>query len=400
MQQSSAAPVLGSRALFPRLETRAYLSHAAISPVSEPVRQRVAALVDDYAQHGVAAFGHWMQDRELVRERLARLIGTVGSNLAFVANTTHGVLQVAQCLDWRRGDVMMLLDGEFPANVAPWLRAAEDYGLEVRWLGADSFRTNSAAALEHLEAELARGVRLLAVSAVQFQTGHRMPLDVIGQLCRHHETLLFVDGIQAVGAVPLDVGAGIDFLSCGSHKWLMGLEGAGFLFVAPERASLLVPRTLGWLSHEEGERFLFDGPGHLRYDRKVRPAPRFIEGATVNAVGLAALGAAVELIESLGMEPISGHIQRYIDALERELKARGFTSLRSPEASGRSGILSTVPPGGIARAGAWQKALAARGVACSLPDGYLRFAPHWPNALDEVSLIVEAIDAAGPSLTG
>src|SRR5262245_1296445 len=91
--------------------------------------------------------------------------------------------------------------------------------------------------LEALEGELLRGaVRLVAVSAVQFQSGLRMPLQAMSRMCHVHGAELFVDGVQACGVVPVDVRAeGIDYLACGSHKWLMGLEGAGFLYVAPGR---------------------------------------------------------------------------------------------------------------------------------------------------------------------
>lgn len=383
---------LGDRSLFPDLEAVAYLAHAAISPASTEVVRAAAAFTADYARRGVAAFGAWRDQRERLRARIARLIGASPSEIAFVANTTRSVIDVATCIPWRAGDRVLCLRGEFPANVTPWQQAARTFGLEVRFLDADAFRTDEGLAL--LERELERGVRLVAVSAVQFASGLAMPLDAIAARAHAAGAEVFVDAIQACGVVPIDVGkSGIDYLGCGSHKWLMGLEGAAFVYVREGRE--LVPRVAGWLSHEDALRFLFEGEGHLRYDRPIKRGASFLEGGAYNGIGLAALEAAIAPIEALGVARIFEHVQRYHDALEPALIERGFTSERSSEAARRSGTLSVRVPRGIDLVALW-RALDRRGVVTSTPDGRLRFAPHWPNAIDEVPRVLAAIDAALP----
>lgn len=120
-------------------------------------------------------------------------------------NTTRGVSDIALSLSWRPGDRVLLFRGEFPTNVTPWQRAAELFGLELRWLDVDDFRTDLHAALGRVAEELNRGVRLMAISAVQFQTGLRAPLEQLGQLCQRFGCELFVDAIQACGVVPMNV---------------------------------------------------------------------------------------------------------------------------------------------------------------------------------------------------
>lgn len=385
---------LGDRALFPDLAADAYLSHAAISPASSEVVRAVAAFAGDYARRGVAAFGAWRDQRERLRARLARLIGASPGELAFVANTTRSVIDVALCLPWRAGDRVLCLRGEFPANVTPWQQAARTFGLEVGFLDVAAFRTDEG--LEALERELARGLRLVAVSAVQFASGLAMPLAEITARAHAAGAEVFVDAIQACGVVPVDVArTGVDYLGCGSHKWLMGLEGAAFVYVRADRAQSLVPRVAGWLSHEEGLRFLFEGEGHLRYDRPIKRDASFLEGGAYNGVGLAALEAAVAPIEALGVARVFEHVSRYLDALEAGLLERGFSSERSRDASRRSGILAVRPPAGVDLVRLW-RGLGARGVVTTTPDGRLRFAPHWPNALAEVPRVLAAIDAALP----
>jgi selenocysteine lyase/cysteine desulfurase len=387
-----ASAVLGDRSLFPDLEAVAYCNHAAVSPPSLPVVQAVHAILADYARQGMGAFFPWHLRREGLRERCARLIGADAADIALTAGTTRGISDIALSLPWRAGQRIVLFGGEFPTNVTPWQCAARAFGLEIIWLRADDFASERG--LDQLAGALRQGVRLVAVSAVQFQSGLRMPIEQMGRLCREHGCELFVDAIQALGVVPLDVRLGhIDYLSSGSHKWLMGVEGAGLLYVRRECAEALEPRVAGWLSHEEPDGFLRLGHGHLRYDRPLKRSARVFEASAPNVLGCAALEASLDLLLGLGVDAIHGHVQRYHDALEPELISRGFKSQRSPDARRRSGILSLAVPPKV-EAVALHQALGRAGVSCALPDGFLRFAPHWPNSLDEVPRILERIDAA------
>lgn len=385
---------LGDRRLFPTLSARAYLNHAAISPASQPVQDAVALIAADYGREGLGALPQWLEQREQLRQKLATLVGAAPSSLGYVANTTAGVRAIALCTPWQPGDRVVLLRGEFPANVTPWQRAAELFDLRLSWLDVDDFFGPTGDGLAKLETVLTSGVRMVAVSAVQFQTGLRMPLRTIGRLCHEHGAELFVDAIQAAGVVPLDVDAdAIDYLACGSHKWLMGLEGVGFVYVRPSCMKKLRPVVAGWLSHEEGLRFLFEGAGHLRYDRPIRAEANMLEGGAAPGIVMAALEAAIDPIAQLGVATIFDHTQLYLDPLEAGLVERGFTSARSPVAAQRSAILSVDPPPGVELL-PLHAGLVERGIACSTPDGRLRFAPHWPNAVDEVEAVLAAVDDA------
>lgn len=384
---------LGDRSLFSGLEALVYVNHAAISPPSLASKHAIVAWVDDAMRRGAAAFPTWIAQRERLRGKLARLVGARAEEIALEPNTSRGVSDVAQCFPWRAGDRVVLFEGEFPANVTPWMLAARRHGLEVRWLRAADFAGDLGAALLGLEAAL-DGARLCAVSAVQFQTGLRMPLAAIGERCRARGVRLFVDAVQAVGMVPIDVrAAGVDFLACGSHKWLMGAEGAGFLYVAEERWGELEPHVAGWLSHDDDLAFLFAGPGHLRYDRPIVRRPSFVEGGNVATPSFAALEASVDLLLSLGIPAIFDHVQAFHDRLEPELSKLGLVSVRSEDPSRRSGSLSLLPPADVPIA-ALHRQMGRFGIACSMPDGHLRIAPHWPNAIDEADQVVVSAEAA------
>lgn len=381
---------LGDRSLFPDLQPKAYLNHAAVSPPSLPVRAAVSEVVDDYARRGAHAWLRFRDQREDLRARLAQLVHCAPADLALVPNTSHGVLDVALCYPWRRGDRVVLMRGDFPSNVTPWQRAAATFGLEIEWIEGDVFFAPERA-LADLDAILRRGVRLVAVSAVQFQTGLRLPVRELVALCHRHGAELFVDAIQAVGGMPIDVTAdGVDYLAAGAHKWLMGIEGAGFLYVSPNRIAALRPVVASWLSHEDAARFLFEGAGHLRHDRPIRQRADFLEIGVMGSASFAALHASVGILLDLGAAAIHAHAQAILDPLEAMLTARGFTSVRAREPALRSNILSVRPPAHLDLA-ATAKVFDAAGVACATPDGYLRFSPHWHNRADDVAAVADAL---------
>lgn len=383
---------LGDRSGFPKLAARAYLSHSAISPLSRAVEQAIERVGHDYATRGVEAFMTWLERRALLRERMATLLAAGVDEIGFVANTTTAISTIALSFPWRPGDVVIVLRGEFPGNVTPWQRAAALHGLRVEFHEVDEFFGASGHGLERLEARLREGgVRLIACSAVQFQTGLRMPLQAIATLAHQHGAELFCDAIQALGVLALDPRAlGLDYLACGSHKWLMGSEGAAVLWIARERLADLRPHTAGWLSHEHAVDFLFE-PDQLRYDRAIRRSADYVEAGAYPVIGLAALAAAIEPLLELGVAAIERHVHAYLDELDAGLVARGLVSLRSPIVEQRSGILALRPPEGV-DAREIQARLSRRGVVMTIPEGLLRFAPHWPNALAELPEVLAAID--------
>lgn len=380
-------PQLGSRDLFPDLEPRVYLNHAAVSPLSTPVRAAALQVLDDVARLGMGAYGPWFERREVLRADIAAWLGVQPSDVGFPPGTTRGITDIALAIDWRPGERVLGFTGEFPSNVLPW-RTATDGRVEL--LPLDGFDDGSGTGLARVEDALRRGkVRVVAVSAVQFSTGLRMPLSELGALAHAHGAELFVDGIQALGAQPLDLGP-VDYLVAGTHKWLMGLDGLAVAYAAPSARAELRPKTAGWLSRTDAMGFLFEGPGHLRYDRPLKQSLDWMEGGVQTTAAFAGLHASVELLRALGTDAIAAHIQALHDALEPRLVALGLRSARASDPAARSGSLSLLPPAGVSVADL-ARGLAERGISASTPDGWLRLAPHWPNGMHEVDLVVEAV---------
>ncbi len=385
---------------YAALDAPHFLAFAAISPLAASVVAALRRWTDAYAARGIGAVEGWLEAKERLRSGLGRLLGVGPSRLAITSSTSQGVDLIARSLRWGARDALLCFEGEFPTNVHAWRRHADRIGLRavlepLAAIGPDG---------SGLDILLERHrPRLVAVSAVQFQTGRRMPIAEMARRCHAHGALLFVDAIQAAGVVPLAVAnAGIDFAAGGAHKWLLGAEGAGWLYVAEGREAHLDPAGTGWLSVEEPARFL-GVEGALDYDARLRPVPQCFEGSSMSALSVVALEASVALVEAFGVEHVFGHTQRWHDAFEPLLLEEGFVSHRSSEAAERSGILSFSPPPGVTSA-PLAAALRRRGVVVTTPEGLLRFAPHLVNTLDAIpdlaGRVVAALDEVRSASTG
>ncbi|HEX4355193.1 MAG TPA: aminotransferase class V-fold PLP-dependent enzyme, partial [Polyangiales bacterium] len=187
-------PRLGDRSAFSELRAVAYLNHAGISPASDPARAAVARALAEQAEQGSVAFGARMVEREALRDKLATLLHADSDELALVPNTMYGLSAIAVSLPWRRGDRVIVFGGEYPTNVSVWQSACDRFGVSITQLPLNDFARAEGPDFSRLEAELAKGrVQLCAVSAVQFQTGLRMPLERIAELCHAHGAQLTVD---------------------------------------------------------------------------------------------------------------------------------------------------------------------------------------------------------------
>ncbi len=224
-----------------------------------------------------------------------------------------------------------------------------------------------------------------------------MPIAAMAEICHRHGALLCVDAIQAAGAVPLDLSAaGVDFAVGGGHKWLLALDGVGWLYVAPGREALLEPDFTGWLSVESAVRFLFE-PDALDYDAPLVAVPRVFEAGSSSTAAIVALDASLGAIEAVGVAAIHAATQRYHDAIEPVLVAAGFVSERRCHPAARSGILGLRPPEGVVLT-ELQARLGEHGIAVTIPDGRLRIAPHIVSDCGGAEAVGETIARVAKSL--
>lgn len=365
------------RLLYPYLNSGlVYMNHAAISPMSQPVTAALQEYIHQCSTTDVENYFAFQPTLAETRHWLAELLHTQPEHLAWVANTSTGLNILATGLAWQPGERILINPLEFPANVYPFLNC-QRLGVAVDFVQPRGHYL----ALEDFAAALTPRTRLLSVSYVQFLTGQRMDLQALGQMCKENGTLFCVDGIQALGATDVDVNAcQIDFLASGCHKWLMGPQGLGFVYIRPELLAQLQPAYAGWTS-------VVDEWNMLDYNLTFKPSALRYELGTLNFMGIAGFHAALDVFRQVGMAGITEHISCLSEALHVQLTDLGLDVITPAAASDRLGIVSFISR----EPKALFQHLLQSGVEISLRGEYLRFSPHFYNTLDEVEQAVTVI---------
>jgi cysteine desulfurase/selenocysteine lyase len=366
------------RTEFSASADRVHMNHAGLSPLPRRVAAIVRRFADEAAEFRPSVYRVWQGRMENARASFARLVGAQSSEIAFVANTSAGLSLVAGGLPWRRGQNVVALAEEYPSNVYPWW-GLRRWGVETRMVP----RRGEAFGVDEVAPFVDRETQVLAVSAVDWQTGFRADLESFASFCRERGILLCVDGIQSVGALRIDVSSlGLDCLVAGSHKWLLAPEGSGVLFVSERFVERLQPVLLGWKSVHDADRYL---PYHfeLRDD-----AARFEPGSPPH-LGIAALGASLELLLEVGAEPIERRILGLTEALAEGLRSRGASVVSPRGPAQRSGILTFR----LGDPGELLGHLSDAGVVARVRAGGVRLSPHFYNDDDDVCRVLDAVDS-------
>lgn len=314
-----------------------------------------------------------------VRRQIATLIGADVAEIALAANTSAGLNLAAWTLPLGAGDVVVIPDLEFPANMYPWMAAAVVRGFTVRRIPARDGVLDATALLSALDRP---EVRVLAVSWVGFATGAVANLDLLGTACRARDIRFVVDAIQGLGPLTLDVSrVPIDLLACGGQKWLLSPWGTGFTYVRRALVHDLAPQPVSWMGVQGSDDF----SRLLSYDMTWRDDARRFEQITLPFQDFAGMGASLALLHSLGPTTVAAHARARATELLDGAAGQGI-AIVTPRAS-VAGMASLRPTNPLR---ASERLNAAR-VAHSVREGTIRLAPHCYTTRDDVQVALQAL---------
>jgi len=356
-----------------------YLNHAAMGPWPLRTVEAVAAFARENGQHGALSYNDWTTTEGQLRSQLQRLINAPSDqDIALLKSTSEGLSFVASGLEWRAGDNIVSSNQEFPSNRLPW-EALSAQGVELRQAVLNHQDTTPEQALM---AACDQHTRLLSISSVQFATGLRLDLEVLGDFCQRQQILFCIDVIQSVGALQLDVQAcQADFMAADGHKWMLGPEGIALFYVREATRERLRPREFGWHMVEA----LGD---YDRRDWQPAHSARRYECGSPNMLGIHALQASLSLLEEVGMPGVEALVLSHtrfmtdwIDAcprlerLHKPGKDSGIVSFRHTQRDSQDVY----------------QGLRERGVVCALRAGLIRFSPHFYTQIEQIE---QALDWA------
>jgi len=366
------------RAKFPYLDNGIiYFNHAATGPFSSLVVNRLSNLLKEKSESQIDCYDSFLKAVDETKLLLAELINCNVDRIAFVDNTSNGLNMLAQSIDWKKGDRILLNDIEFPANVYPFLNLKR-LGVEVDFVKSENGIVTADQIINSIKSE----TKLISVSFVQFLSGYKVDLEKIGNYCRANNIIFSVDGIQGIGAMRIDVDKyKIDFLSCGTQKWLLGMQGLAFIYVDEELQKKMIPANVGWLSVENAWNL-------LDYKMDLKTSANVFQGGTLNSFGIYAFNTSLKLFKDFGFDKIQSEVLSNSKYFISRLKSVGQNCvLESLSDEGLAGIV-TIKPKDPEKL--FEK-LEDKKIFCSLREGLIRFAPHFYNTHHDIDKVVEEL---------
>ncbi len=369
------------RELFPIAKRLAVFNHAGVSPLNT----RAVAAMNAFNEQCLMFSLNEFRDETTttlndLRQRFATLVNARSiDEIVLMPNTAAGINTAALSLPLRPGDNVLVLDGDYPANIYPWMNLSHR-GVLTKFVPA----RNGGLDLDVLVSRIDSHTRVIAMSTVVFATGFRNDLVAVGQICKERGIFFVVDGIQSLGALPFDVqAANVDFLAAGSQKWLLGPIGGGFMYVRREILDQLVPGAY------VGAASTVDPWNFLDYNFTPLPTAERFNLGSQNMLGMYGVRASLEMIQEAGIEHVAERVLMLAGVAIGDLQERGFTLSASTAPEHRSGIV--IPE--VADPVAACAKLEAAGIIC-IPRGKgVRIAPHFYNTEEEVLRVGEVLSA-------
>jgi len=363
---------------FPVTDEIIFFDHARVAPLPERVRRVVTAFVDDATRFGTVHYETWMLELERTRKKFAQLIHANLDEVAFVKNTSEGISIVANGFDWQSGDNVVIPDIEFPANVYPWWNLKQR-GVETRMVKSVEGRV----LFDDLAKLVDDRTRILSISSVECNSGFRNDLNRIGTFCKDKGVLFFVDAIQSLGVLPMDVKRDhIDFLSADGHKWMLSVEGLGGFYISKAAVDKIRPVTMGWGNVVNAENF-------MDYDFTFKKDAKKFEEGTPNMMSIHAFGAALGLLMETGIDNIEKRVMDLGNRIIEELNRRDIEIYSSTLSDERSGNISFVLNKNINELYSY---MLEKKVKLTVRDGLVRLSPHFYNNEDEILRVFDLLD--------
>jgi selenocysteine lyase/cysteine desulfurase len=288
--------VAAVRKEFPAAENVVYLDSGFQTPLCRPVKEAYESfLKESFDTAGPKQV--WLNRLEETREKTARFLGVRPQEIAFTKNTSESMNIAANALPLRAGDKILMIQGDHPNNAYAFLNLKRK-GVAVEFIpmtevvDGESFRS-------HVDEQ----TRAISMSQVTFHAGHHFDVESVGRLCAEKGLYFVVDVMQCIGVVPIDAKSlGASFIGSGTHKGLLVPQGLGLLYWKADLAEL-EPAYIATISLAEPPSDFIARPDDLR----LAPTAGRFELGNFNLPAIEALGASIDLINTIGIENIQNH---------------------------------------------------------------------------------------------
>lgn len=323
-----------------------------------------------------------------LKKALGLLINAPAEDIILGNSTSYGLHLLANGIPWRAGDEVLLVQGDFPANILPWL------GLRKRGVVVHLIQPRCAALqADELQEHFTERTRLFCVSWVNSFTGHAVDIQSLGEVCRASNVLFVVNGSQAIGTRPLNVAtAPVDAVTSCGFKWLCGPYGTGFCWMRSELRDSLEYNQAYWLTMQSGREL------NLMREREITirtdlGASAYDVFCTANFLNFMPWTASVEYLLKQVIEQIETHNATLVSRFIEELDSKKY-ELISPRGGVARSTLVVSTHRQQERNIELCQALKNKGIEVALREGNLRLSPHLYNRAEEIDRTLSVLNAA------
>jgi len=322
---------------FPIMKKVAYMNNASYTPVPF---YSIKAMTDFLIECSVSGpdaptvIDEIERRAKEARNEIAKLLNCNTDEVVLTQSTTEGLNYVANGLQWKRGDTVIIRDGnhEHPANYIPWLRLKKN-GVKVKKMKIDD---NGFVAIKELKEAIDKDknkkTKLVVLSHALFNTGSIMPVEEIGRITSKKKVMFCLDAAQTVGCLPVDVKKiRCDFAAFPGSKWLCGPLGSGVFYCNKKSSENIEPLQSG------GESVFVLDDERIAY----KDMPDRMQAGFRNWVGMVGLTASIQFIMRLGIHNIRKKNMELANMLREELKKMQHVTIYGPEEeNNRTSIIS------------------------------------------------------------
>jgi selenocysteine lyase/cysteine desulfurase len=372
---------------FPVTRRFVFLDHANMSPSPVQVGRAVNKLMKEKMEYAHLKFDVWGAQVEQARQNVARILDGRKEGVWFANNTSDGINIIANGVEWRKGDNVVMPNIEFPSVVYPFLKRKAT--TELRYAKADYAEDGVQVPVSEFERLVDDRTRVVCLSSVDYGFGCRYDLKAVAEVAHRHGSILLVDASQAAGAVQMNLGSdGVDVVAFGGQKWTFAPSAGGVFYMNPEMFPKFTPPFVGWFSVADPMNQIL-----TNYTEGFEIAPdarRFATGHP-NFPGIIGLAASSQYLLDVGFARVEARGLEVSGYLMKRLREAGFGILTPAEDRKRACIVSfTIPDGNAVIESLKKRRIIVSGYLQTRRRG-IRVSPAFYNTNAEIDAFVESL---------
>ena len=304
-----------------------YFNFAGLGLSTGAVSSVVCSSIEEFEKSG----SHGHEKVAEVHSKIAAFLTCGETEISITRNATEGMNIIANSIDLKAGDEVILTKHEHVGGAMPWLALQKEKGIKIKLIELD---LDGKKIISQFKSALSNKTRIVSFSHVTCTTGLILPVKEIAELCRNKGIYTSVDGAQAIGMIPLNMELmQPDFYTCSGHKWLMGPKGTGILYINKKILPICKPVFVGAYSD--------CGYNLNELNLEYKSSAQREEYGTRNTPLILGLGEAIDFINAIGLENIQKRELELTDYFRKrisKIKSLEILTPQSPELS--AGILT------------------------------------------------------------